>query len=409
MKRPFIIAVALLLGICITTASAREVTRFGPKQYTRSAGKPQTITDTFVASAAIGEGKIIIENGAGDQGSRVRSAVVSLNGKEVFGPPDFNPHVAHLEKAVSLLDTNTVSVELRGKPGTFFTLRVAQEIPLEITITAPSDGETVSRQDVMVEGTINNPAGGEVGVVVNGMVALVYGNQFVASHVPLQQGANTITAQATDTAGNTVTASITVNAVIPEDAIRITADIEMGISPLETILRIDGTFSFVQDPSLTYIGPGDAEVVESPTPTEYRVKMTAEGIYYFTAEAIGPDNKTYTGTVSVVVLNKAEFDAMLQEKWDDMKTALIAGDIQGALRLHHGMLRDKYEAIYKLLGNDLSTKVQQMQDIELIYAEGDRAKYRIRRDHTIEGQTVTITYYIYFSRDENGLWKIERY
>ena len=407
MKRSFIIAVALLLGICITTASAREVTRFGPKQYTRSAGPPQTITDTF--AAAPGEGRLIIENGAGDQGSRVRSAVVRLNGTEVFGPPDFNPHVAHLEKAVILRDTNTLAVELRGKPGTFFTLRVAQEIPLEITITAPLDGATVTRNEVMVEGIVTSLPGDEVGVVVNGMVALVSGDRFVASHVPLQQGANTITAQATDTAGNTVTASITVNAVIPEDYIRITADTEMGISPLETILRIDGSFSFVQDPSLTYTGPGDAEVIESPTPTEYRVRMTTEGIYYFTAEATGPDNKVYTDTVSIVVLNKEELDALLQGKWDDMKTALITGDIQGALRFHHGMLRDKYEAIYKLLGNDLSTKVQQMQDIELIYAEGDRAKYRIRRDHTIEGQTVTITYYIYFSRDETGLWKIERY
>ena len=40
MKKSFIIAVALILGVCVTTVSAVEVTRFGPKQYTRTTGKP---------------------------------------------------------------------------------------------------------------------------------------------------------------------------------------------------------------------------------------------------------------------------------------------------------------------------------------------------------------------------------
>jgi hypothetical protein len=50
-----------------------------------------------------------------------------------------------------------------------------------------------------------------------------------------------------------------------------------------------------------------------------------------------------------------------------------------------------------------------MQNIEMIFAKGDRAKYRVKRDHNIGGQTVTITYYIYFSTDGNGLWKVEKY
>jgi len=49
------------------------------------------------------------------------------------------------------------------------------------------------------------------------------------------------------------------------------------------------------------------------------------------------------------------------------------------------------------------------QDIEIVYATGDRAKYRIRRDHDIDGQTVKITYYIYFGTDKKALWKMERY
>ncbi len=36
-------------------------------------------------------------------------------------------------------------------------------------------------------------------------------------------------------------------------------------------------------------------------------------------------------------------------------------------------------------------------------------KYRITQDHIIDDQSVTITYYVYFSRDEYGLWKIDKY
>jgi hypothetical protein len=32
------------------------------------------------------------------------------------------------------------------------------------------------------------------------------------------------------------------------------------------------------------------------------------------------------------------------------------------------------------------------------------AKYRIRRDEMHGGQTIPITYYIYFTKDSNGAW-----
>jgi glucodextranase-like protein len=87
---------------------------------------------------------------------------------------------------------------------------------------------------------------------VNGIIALVYGNQFVANHVPLEEGENTITATAADTDGNTVEISITVNAETTGDYI--TADTESGVSPVETTLSIEGSFTFADAPSLTYFG-----------------------------------------------------------------------------------------------------------------------------------------------------------
>ena len=92
-----------------------------------------------------------------------------------------------------------------------------------------------------------------------------------------------------------------------------------------------------------------------------------------------------------------------------MKTALIDGDIEKALSYHNKRFREEYESIYNFLGNNLSVMAQEMKDIEVVFIEGNRAKYAINRDHNIDGQIVTITYFIYFSRGKDGIWKIEKY
>jgi hypothetical protein len=136
--------------------------------------------------------------------------------------------------------------------------------------------------------------------------------------------------------------------------------------------------------------------------------MVDEGIYYFTAEVID-DTVTYTDTIAIVVVDASALDALLQQKWADMKTALISGNIEKALQYHHERSQERYSAIYKAIGSDLPTLVSKMQDISLIYCVDGTAKYRIRQDHNINGQIVTITYYVYFIHDEDGLWRIEKY
>jgi len=276
-----------------------------------------------------------------------------------------------------------------------------------VTITSPKDGETISRHDVLVEGTITNPTGNETGGTVNGIVATVYGNQFVANHVPLQEGENTITATATDTDGNVATTSINVNAVTTRNYIRITAETESGISPLETILRVEGSFSFTES-SVTYTGPDKVEFLES-TSEEYRVRITREGIYYFTAEVTDTQNNIYTDTIAIVVLNQTELDALLKAKWNGMKTCLINSNIEGALNCFYESSKEDYQKIFNLLIARLPDIASAMREIEMIYLEDKLAKYRIKREEVLQGQTYDITYYIYFIKNFNGLWHIESF
>jgi len=151
------------------------------------------------------------------------------------------------------------------------------------------------------------------------------------------------------------------------------------------------------------------EFLDSPTENEYNIRLTIPGVYYFTVDVTDDLRYSYSDTVAVEVLDLAQLDALLQAKWNGMKTALMEGNIQVALDYHQEIFRDDYEAIYTHLGSDLSAKVQEMQDIHLIFVTYDRAKYSITRNQDIEGQIVPITYYIYLSKDRAGLWRIERY
>ncbi|MBI5099605.1 MAG: hypothetical protein HZB30_10250 [Nitrospirae bacterium] len=274
---------------------------------------------------------------------------------------------------------------------------------ITIAIASPANNEIISKSDVMVKGAVINNTGNETGITVNGIVATVYGTQFIANDVPLSEGSNTITVTATDTAGNTATTSINVNAVTTGNYIKLTSNIESGIMPLEVTLKIDGSFSITSS-NLNITGPVQPEILSS-SPDEYRVRMKAEGIYYFTASSTGPDSNVYQDTIVVTVLNKTQLDTLLKGKWEGMKGALMDSDAQGATDYFITRNRDRYAAIFSSLQNDLPSIAGEMQPIELIYIEEGVAQYRIKR---MEG-TTEFSYYIYFVRDVDGIWRIKQF
>jgi hypothetical protein len=279
--------------------------------------------------------------------------------------------------------------------------------PISLTIDSPSDGATIYAPNVTVTGTVINAWGYETGVTMNGIVANVSRNQFTVNHVPLQEGTNVITATATDSYGRTATASITVTASTAGHYIRLTSDTESGVAPLEATLRIDGSFS-ITNSSMSVTSPVQPELLSS-TATEYEYRMTTEGIYYFTATVPGPDGYVYQDTVSVTVMNQAQINNLLTGIWESMKSSLATQNIGEALNYFAGETRQLYNDIYTALYANLPQIVQEMQDIQLIYIKGNAAKYRIRKNELYGGQMLTLTYYIYFVVDNDGLWKIYRY
>jgi hypothetical protein len=92
-----------------------------------------------------------------------------------------------------------------------------------------------------------------------------------------------------------------------------------------------------------------------------------------------------------------------------MKTRLAYQDVEGAIVYITSNSQARYREIFTALGSGLPEIVQNMQDIQHVYVNDRIAKYRIRKNETYGGQMMTITYYIYFVIDGNGIWTIDKF
>jgi hypothetical protein len=137
------IGAALLGGVAFSTqSSAATFTVFGPKDYSRSAGKPTTASSSF---SVLNPGTfyvVHVYNGGknGQFPDRASSSVIGLNGVEVVGPSDFNQQVWHIERPVGLLGNNELTVEIRSKPGSGMTIEILgidNDPPTIVAVVSP--------------------------------------------------------------------------------------------------------------------------------------------------------------------------------------------------------------------------------------------------------------------------------
>jgi len=336
------------------------------------AGESLTLTWTSANATSC-----VIEPGIGN---------VEMNGSASVSPKETTTYTI---TASNPSDTATSSV----------TVTVAS--PISLVITSPSADDTLSAPYVMVIGIVSNENGSEPGVTVNGVPAAVTGGQFVANHVPLQEGENTITVNAKDINGFIASASVTVNATLPDYYIQLTADTESGIAPFQTTLTLDGSFTFT-NPSIVHTGPGVVEFPDNQNENEYTVKITTPGIYFFTASAQDDQNKTFADTIGIQVFDKTELDALLKAKWDGVRQALSENDVDAATSYFADANKDAYQRTFTALWSKLPQISQDLADIQFIRMMNDSAEYDIR---TVEDSD-EYSYCLLFIRDRNGLWKI---
>jgi len=297
--------------------------------------------------------------------------------------------------------TTTYTITATGYGGTVTDTVTITVTEPRITITFPAGGSSINRPDTQVRGTINHTLTEEIGVTVNDVPASVFDNEFVANHVGLSDGENTIVVRAADTQGNTAGATITVYSEVDRPYILVSVDKELGVCPVETTLNVEPALS-PDIISISYVGPGQVDLLETAEDGEYRVSIVSEGVYTFTAEAT-TESGDFTDTVSVLALDRETLDSLLRAKWEGMRTALANNEIDAAANFFINAKRENKRSAFSMLSESRRLNlVQELDDIEFIKMMERSVEYDIRiyRDET------EYSFYLLFEMDDDGLWKI---
>ena len=139
MRALALAAFVLLADCCL----AGTFTAFGPRTYERGTGDPATVGATFTVRNPNTQYTVRVRNGGLVDGDfePVSSTIISLNGAQVFGPDDFNQNVELAERPVTLLASNELAVEVRGRPGGALSIEIIgvdNDLPTITAAATPS-------------------------------------------------------------------------------------------------------------------------------------------------------------------------------------------------------------------------------------------------------------------------------
>lgn len=154
-----LITIVLLLfqiGALATLArAADEAILFGPVTTLRETGKPTNISYTFPKLPGFEQPfRLVVTNGNNEGRARISSALIYLNGALVLSPSDLNQKIGEVSRQVGLLESNTLTVNLRSKPGSF----------LKVTIV----GQRVDLpEQVLDQASVTVGPGGGAGALAN--------------------------------------------------------------------------------------------------------------------------------------------------------------------------------------------------------------------------------------------------
>lgn len=172
--------------------------------YTRGTGSPVTVTSTFSLLNPNTQYTLKAFNGGlqNDTTELVSFSIVSLNGVQVVGPSNFNQGVTEVNVTIFPGVTNTLSVQVRGKPGGVLTIQVigVDNDPPTITasVSPAPNAAGWNNSPVMVSFTCSDKTSGVASCPSPVGVSTEGANQAVSG-------------TATDLAGNTASTSVTIN------------------------------------------------------------------------------------------------------------------------------------------------------------------------------------------------------
>lgn len=275
---------------------------------------------------------------------------------------------------------------------------------LDIKIAAPANGDTINKAKTMVRGSFKSETR-DVGVTVNGVIAEINGNEWIANEVPLVIGENTIAATVKEGTGNSAETSITINTTDITQWVRLSSNLKSGIAPLTTYFSVTTELpNPVTGYQMDFEGDGVLDYTGSAV-EDISYTYSAEGVYYPTVTVTDNQGNTYSDTIAITVMNKEEIDALLKGKWEGMKGALTMGDIEGALNLFTTRSKERYRIIFSALKDQLPIILGTFVEFNIVNVYDIIAEYELVASENGK----LYSYPGVFIKGGDGIWKFKNF
>jgi hypothetical protein len=126
-----------------TIQDGNSIKYWGHEIFTRSTGKPEVVKNKIGCADLIHfepEFVLHVKNGDGTN-NLVSSAIVKLDGKQIFGPSDFSKKITSLTKGITGVTENSeLEVEVRGTPNSFLDIWIEGNLLPGHALFSPDGG-----------------------------------------------------------------------------------------------------------------------------------------------------------------------------------------------------------------------------------------------------------------------------
>lgn len=271
---------------------------------------------------------------------------------------------------------------------------------ISVAVISPSPGTTVGGNSVLVSGIFDGPA--NTGIIVNGIVAQVFGEQFFAT-VPLVPGGNVVTVTVTTQDGRTLTQSLTVFSAGPL-SFEVTADPSRGLAPLAasfTVTDVNGVG--IQQIDIDFDGDGTTDFTSTDLDAPIEHTYIAPGVYLAAVMVTDSQGISHDEMISIIVHDPTQLDQLFTEIWDGMNQALIDGDVSSAAAFLNRSGQRKYTPVFEALLPHMPEIISSYSPLQRVSISANIGEYAVNR--TINGQNRI--FLIYFLRGADGVWRLD--